>query len=136
MEIGILLDSVVVDRPSARQALDQYRATYGASEWLDSCDAWFTAHSERDALRARARLWLGERSEDMRPMVAAAEAAVAAIEGDGVAARARLAEMRAAIKAKSPYRDMTFRDIGRQIETLIADHAGVRSSVAPHPAYA
>jgi hypothetical protein len=136
VEIGILLDSVVVDRPKVRQALDQYRATYGASEWLDSCDAWFIAHSEKDALRARARLWLGERSDEMRPMVAAAEAAVAAIEGDGAAARALLADMRAAIKAKLPYSDMTFRDIGQQIEMLIADHAGGRASVAPHPTYA
>ncbi len=130
IDVGVLLDNML-DPQAARHALDRYRATYGASEWLDSCDAYFTAQWEKDAARARATLWRGERSEDMRPMVAAAEAAVAALEGDGATARARLVDMRAAVKAASPYRNLTFCDLGLQIEALIADHASVVAIPAP-----
>ena len=136
IEVGMLLDSEVVDPVAARHALDWYRATHGASEWLNSCDAYFTAVREKDAARARAILWRGESSEDMRPMVAAAEAAVAAIEGDSATARTRLADMRAAVKAASPYRNLTFRDLGRQTEALIAAHAAQPSSPASHYGFA
>lgn len=136
IDVGMLLDGEVVDPAAARRALDSYRATYGASEWLNSCDAYFTVIWEKDAARARATLWHGERSEDMRPMMAAAEAAVAAIEGNGATAGVRLAEMRAAVKAASPYRNLTFRDLGRQIEALIAAHAAEPSSPASHYGYA
>jgi hypothetical protein len=123
VDIGIMLDSAVVDVATTRVALDRFRTTHGASEWRDSCDAYFTACWERDAVRARAALWQGERSEGMRSMAAAAEAMVAAVEGDGASARARLGEMRAAVKAASPYPDLTFGEIGRQIEGMIEARA-------------
>jgi len=121
MEIGILLDSVPVDAALARCRIDEYRKHYGSSEWLDSCDAYLTAMWEADADRARDALWKGAVTiNDMRPLALAAKAAVAARAGEVSVARKLLADMRSALKAKSPLRDATFNDIGRQIEALLA----------------
>ncbi|HSI19679.1 MAG TPA: site-2 protease family protein [Sphingomonas sp.] len=120
LEIGMVLDTLPVDAPRARALIDDFRSRYEASEWLDSCDAYFAAVWEANAAGARATLWPGERTEDMRPMVMAAEAAVAAREGDVATARSRLAEMRRAVKRKSPFHDATFADIGRKIEEILA----------------
>jgi len=120
MEIGIVLDSLPVDVARARKLIDAYRACYGATEWLDSVDSYCAAIWEAEGKKAQATLWSGERSEEMRPMVLAAEAAVAARAGDVTTARSRLAAMRAAVKAESPFRNATFGNIGRQIESVLA----------------
>lgn len=119
IDIGIVLDSAQVDVARARGMIEAYRGRYGGSEWLDSVDAYCAALFESDAARARATLWRGARTEGLRPMVMAAEAAVAAREGDMATARSRLGAMRAAVKAASPFRNPTFGDIGRQIEGLL-----------------
>jgi hypothetical protein len=120
MEIGIALDGATVDVAQARIMLDDHRVRYGASEWLNSVDAYCAALFECDAVRARATLWCGARTEDLRPMAMAAEAAVAAREGDMATGRSRLEAMRAAVRAASPFHNATFGDIGRQIEGLLA----------------
>jgi len=117
--IGIVLDSAPVDRTDARKRLDDFRSKYGGSPWLDSCDAYFTAVWEGDAALARRRLWRGDGDEDMRPMILAADAAVSAREGDGRVARVLLAQMRDAVRKRSIFPDLTFRDIERQIEGLL-----------------
>ena len=119
MDIGIVLDGAQVDVAQARAMIDAYRAQHGGSEWLDSVDAYCAAMFEADGARGRATLWSGARSEGLRPMVMAAEAAVAAREGDMATARSRLGAMRAAVKAASPFRNATFGDIGRQIEAIL-----------------
>ena len=121
MEIGIVLDTGPVDAASARRQIDEYRTRYGSSEWLDSCDAYLTAMWEGDSARARDALWKGAVTiNDLRPLALAAKAAVAARAGEVSVARKLLADMRNALKAKSPLRDGTFNDIGRQIEALLA----------------
>lgn len=117
--IGIVLDSPPVDRTDTRNRLDEFRRKYGGSAWLDSCDAYFTAVWEGDAAEARRRLWHGDGDEDMRPMILAADAAVSAREGDGRVARVLLAQMRDAVRKRSIFPDLTFRDIERQIEGLL-----------------
>jgi hypothetical protein len=109
--IGIVLDSPPVDRTDARNRLDAFRRKYGSSAWLDSCDAYFTAVWEGDAVEARQRLWNGAGDEDMRPMILAADAAVSAREGDSRMARILLAQMRDAVRKRSIFPDLTFRDI-------------------------
>jgi hypothetical protein len=119
MEIGIVLDSMPVDVARARKLIDAYRVRFGATEWLDSVDSYCAAIWEAEGEKAQATLWTGQRSEEMRPMVLAAEAAVAARRGDGATARMRLDAMRGAVKAESPFHNATFDDIGRQIEGLL-----------------
>ena len=119
LEIGIELDAALDDVRRARSMIDAHRARYGASEWLNSVDAFCAATWEADATRARAALWCGPRTEELRPMVMAAEAAVAAREGDAETARSRLRAMRQAVKAASPFDNATFRDIGQRIEALL-----------------
>jgi hypothetical protein len=119
MIIGIVLDSLPVDKLQARELLDAYRANYGPSAWLDSCDAYFTAVWEGDAERARERLWQGDAEDELQPMLLAADAAVRARSGDAQTARVLLAQMHNAVKKRSIFPDQTFGDIGRQIEALL-----------------
>ena len=119
MLIGIVLDTLPVDKAEARKLLDQFRMEYGASAWLDSCDAYFTAVWEGDGERARDRLWEGEAQEEMKPMLFAADAAVQASLGDAARMRMSLRQMRDAVRKRSLFPDATFRDIGRQIEALL-----------------
>ena len=124
MVIGIVLDSPPVDTIETRKLLDTFRAKHGGSAWLDSCDAYFTAVWEGDADQARARQWGGDGDEEMRPMILAADAAVAARWGDARTTRLLLTQMREAVRKKSIFPDLTFRDIGRQIEAALAEQNG------------
>ena len=121
--IGMILDSAPVDMLEVRQMLDDYRRRYGPSEWLDSCDAYFTAIWEGDAGKARSLLWRGDSHPELGALSAAAEAAVLAREGDGNAARALIEQMHAANRARSIFPDHTFRDIGGQIEFVCLTRA-------------
>jgi hypothetical protein len=118
--VGIVLDSPPVDLWEARRLLDQFREDHGRSAWLDCCDAYFTAVWEEDAEAGRAKLWRGEIDDDLRPLALAAEASVLAREGDKTAAVTLLAQMLDAVR-KAPFTDRTFRDIGRQIEGVLAN---------------
>ena len=118
--IGIVLDTTPVDKAQARRLLDEFRGKYGASAWLDSCDAYFTAVWEGDVERARDRLWRGEEAKDeMKPMLRAADAAVHARTGDAERTRVLLSQMHEAVRKRSPFPDPTFREIQRQIEALL-----------------
>jgi hypothetical protein len=117
--VAIVLDSPPIDLTQARELLDRFRTQHGDSAWLDSCDAYFSAVWEADAQHGRSRLWRGDLDDEMRPLALAAEAAVLAREGDAVAAQTHLRQMRDAISKTSTFTDLTFRDIGRQIEAVI-----------------
>jgi hypothetical protein len=119
IDIGIVLDGARVDVARAREMIDAYRAKYGASEWLDSVDAYCAAIWEAEGEQARATLQAGARGKETFLMTLAAEAAVAARTGDGATAHTRLGAMRAGVKAVSPFHNATYRDIGRQIEGLL-----------------
>jgi len=116
--IGIVLDSPPVDLAQARGMLDEHRKRYGGSEWLDSCDAYFTAVWEAEPAEARRRLWSGSRTSDMKALCAAADAAVLAAEGEREEADVRLGQMRDAVRERSLFLDRTFRDIGRQVAAI------------------
>lgn len=118
--IGRTLDQAPVDVTRARSLLDKYLGDYGDNEWRASCDAYLTAVYEGGGERAQRLLWRGERSAYLEPLRLAAEAGVAARLGQTGIAQARLADMDAALAARSTFRDSTFRDIRRQIESLVA----------------
>lgn len=117
--VGIVLDSPPVDPQQARDMLDSFRKQYGGSAWLDSCDAYFSAIWETDPRQARERLWRGDVDDELEPLAFAAEAAVLARECDAVAARTLLQQMGEAIKKRSTFSDLTFRDIGLQSNSCL-----------------
>jgi hypothetical protein len=121
IEIGTVLDSVPVDTLLARRLIDRFRAVHGTSHWLAGCDAWLAAAWEDDPDRARAVLAEHPGLSDIPQMTLAAEAAVAAREGDAAIAHARLDAMDKEIARSSPFRDLTFRDLRGYVETLLAE---------------
>ena len=119
VEAGILLDSSPVDVTRARRLLDHYRALYGSDAWHAACDVWHAAIWERAPDRAEAALRELPGSPEPYALSLAAQAAVAASMGETELARVRLKEMREAVKRESPFRDLTYIDMGRQIEAAI-----------------
>jgi hypothetical protein len=119
IDIGRALDSNPPDYGRARALIDAYRERYGASAWLDSCDAYLVAIGEGDAEKAAARLWRGTPDPHAQAMQAAAKAAVFALQGDETGMKAELRAMRRAVRARSPYRNATFRDIERAIRSAL-----------------
>jgi hypothetical protein len=124
--IGRALDAEVVDIVGTRSMLDGFRATHGDSEWLASCDAYFTAVWEADWRGAELKLWRAESTLVDQALLYAAEAAVTARAGDAVATERHLREMRKEIAKRSLFPDLTFRDIGRRIEAVLADALATR----------
>jgi hypothetical protein len=121
LDIGRALDSAQVDTARARTLIEAFRERHGVNGWLAACDVYLAAVWEGDADRAKAAL-SGIRIEPAVPELSlAAEAAVAARSGETALARSKLREMREAVKRKSPFKDLTFRDIRRQIERLLTD---------------
>lgn len=119
IDIGTVLDSTPIDIPHARCLIDRFRATHGSSAWLAACDAWVAAVWEDDIERARAAIAEYPGMNDSPQMTLAAEAAIAAREGDAATARARLNEMDKEVARASPFKDLTFRDIRRYVEALL-----------------
>lgn len=119
-DIGVVLDTHPVDAARARALLDDYRESFGSSEWHASCDAYLAAVWEADGPRAQSLLWQGEEIADLAPLRFAAEAAVAARLGMSDAARLLLDRMDSALRTQTVFRDDTFIDIRRQIEAVIA----------------
>jgi len=119
LEIGIMLDMMPVDITQTRAMVDDYRAQYGPSEWLNSCDAYLAAVWEGNGAKARCLLWRRPCNEELLALTLAAEAAVLAREGKVAQAREFLHEMREANRKKSIFPDHTFREIGRQIEAIL-----------------
>ena len=132
IEIGIILDSEPVDLSEARDRLDAYRDQYGDSEWLASCDAYFTAIWEGDWKAGEARLWSRREANADGALRCAAAAAVAARAGDRQAMADRLDEMDAFVRQRSPFADLTYRDIRRQVEAALSEtRAGSVYSTSP-----
>jgi len=119
IDIGRTLDAEQPDFAEARLLIDAYRTRHGGSEWLDSCDAYLAAIGEGDAEAAAARLWQGEADAQMQSMQHAARASVCAARGDAPGMDAALVAMRKAVRARSPYRNATFRDIERHIRAAL-----------------
>jgi hypothetical protein len=119
IEIGRALDSKTVDPIRARTLIEDHRALYGASGWLTTCDAWLAAAWEADAARAEAALAGPAEPPSTPELTLAAQAALAARQGNRALARAKLREMKLVVRRGSPFRDTTFCDIGRQIESLL-----------------
>ena len=119
IDIGRALDAKQPDFVHARTLIDAYRARHGGSEWLDSCDAYLAAIGEGDAEAGATRLWQGEPDSQMQSMQHAARASVCAAQGDAPGMDAELAAMRKAVRARSPYRNATFRDIERRIRAAL-----------------
>lgn len=120
LQISVTMDGKQVDMCRARELIDQYREKHGASQWLNACDAYLSAVWEADAQRATATMSLPPGSEEMTPMFLAAEAAVAARMGQATLVRAKLKEMKKALRMESPFNDLTFRDIRTQVESVLA----------------
>jgi hypothetical protein len=129
--IGRALDAEVVDIVGTRSMLDGFRAAHGDSEWLASCDAYFTAVWEADWQDAEQKLWRSESALTDQALLCAAEAAVAARSGDSDATERHLKEMRKEIAKRSLFPDLTFRDIGRRIEIVLAEVLAARSLPPP-----
>ncbi len=116
--IGRVLDSESVDVEHARSLLDAFLSRYGENEWRAYCDAYLSAVYEGAGERAQVLLQQVEASLHLEPLRLAAEAGVAARLGQETDVQARLNEMDAALAASSTFRDATFRDIRRRIESL------------------
>lgn len=119
IDIGRTLDAEQPDFAEARVLIDAYRARHGGSAWLDSCDAYLTAIGEGDAEAAATRLWQDEADPQMQSMQHAARASVCAARGDAPRMDVELAAMRKAVRARSPYRNATFRDIECRIRAAL-----------------
>jgi hypothetical protein len=114
--VGRALDSAPVDIERARRLIVEYRARYGSGAWLAACDLYLAAIWERNRERAAEALVGLPYSPDLRPLYFAAQAAGAARMGQASLARSALEDMKKALGAESPFKDLTFRDIRRQIE--------------------
>ena len=119
IDIGRTLDGLPVDAVRARSLVDAYRARYGTDGWLAACDAWLAAMWEGNPDRAKAALAEPGTQPGVPELTFAAEAALAARTGDAALARSKLEAMEEAVKRASPFRNPTFGDIGRQIESLL-----------------
>ena len=120
IRLGRLLDTFEIDRTAARKFIEEYRAKFSADDWLTAIDAYFTSVYDRDPSSACAILAAWPRPATPTPMFIAAEAAVAAVNKKPKEAKDRLREMMKLVRAGSPFRDDTFRDIYRQIRKLAA----------------
>ena len=130
-DIGRVLDAESVDVVATRRMLDAFRGRHGNSEWLASCDAYFTAIWECDWRAAELKLWRAESTLNDRALCSAAEAAVAARAGDDNSTAKHLASMRSEIAKRSPFLDLTFRDIGQRIETVLRAGHAIKPSAPP-----
>jgi hypothetical protein len=138
VEIGIVLDSRPVDATRARALIEDFRARFGSNGWLAACDAYLAAMWGRDVARANDLLPLIGPEPDLAPMNHAAHAVVAARAGQVEVARWHLKEMKYRVARQSPFPDLTFRDISRQIKAAIreAKHAGHAAQAAAAPSSA
>ena len=119
LEIGRTLDAKVVDVIKARTQLDTYWLNHEPNDWLKACDAYLAAANERDLDRATAMVaQIGEPS-DLPQMACAAKAATKMLAGERASANILLDEMDGFIRKKSPYADLTFRDIRARIEAIV-----------------
>jgi hypothetical protein len=118
VDIGRTLDAEAADIARAKAQVKAFRAAYGADDWLCSIDAWIAAVYEGDADRAAAALAARPGEVSDTPMLAAAEAAIAACTGDTKLLARKLDEMEARLHRDNPFPNPTFTDIRRQIEAV------------------
>lgn len=130
--VSIALDRADIDSSEARPFLDAFRADYGGSVWLDSCDAIFAACWEHRLEHARQFLPLKPDEPHLEALALAATAAVAAAEGNGPKADHYLKAMKRALAERHLFASPTFRDIERRVRALLDPAA--RSAQAAQPA--
>ena len=121
LTVGRALDAKDVNVIEARMLLDAYRQQHAANDWLTSCDAYLCAVFEHDLSQAKTLLARRYGPPEIPQLVCAAEAAVAAAEGDVALTRRTLTAMDRFVNAKARFRDATYRDIRRNIERLLAE---------------
>jgi hypothetical protein len=127
--IGRMLDSEQVDVAGTRAALDAYRDRHGTSEWYSYCDVYLAAVWEGDA-GAAARLWQDAGKPFLVPLRHAAEAAVAARSGDAEGMKVALDAMDEALRSRSTFTDLTFRDIRSRIAAILQEDRPALRAVA------
>ncbi|MCP5396802.1 MAG: hypothetical protein H6918_08725 [Sphingomonadaceae bacterium] len=118
LEIGIALDAKQVDANRALGLIEEYEQLFGIDDWLACCRAYCEAAHLHDLTAARRSMEKAGFPSSLPQMDYAARAAIAMLEGDRGNAMELLKLMDAEIAAKSPFRDMTFRDIRKQITAL------------------
>jgi hypothetical protein len=131
IDIGRALDTTPVDVTTARRLIEAFRAHHGTDEWLTACDVYLAALWEADPDRARLAVASIPVAPDLRPLSLAAVAAVAAQDGEPELARQLLQDMDKALKAESPFRDLTFKDIRARIDRLIVERTASPSDTQP-----
>lgn len=122
LDIARALDAKRVDAAHVRRLVDRYRTDHGDNDWLLTSEVWLALIHEGDLPRAKASFALLKGQSNSAPLLAAVEAAVAAAEGRTADRDKELAKMEMLLKADSPFRNATFRDIRRQIEALASDN--------------
>lgn len=118
MELARFLDSFHFDPKVARKMVENYRTRYPVDEWFTAIDAYLTAVYEHDPQSARAILEAWPRPAVPSPMFLAAEAAVAAANGERKIAEHHLRSMMKTVRAESAFRSSTYCEIRRQVRTL------------------
>ncbi len=118
LRIGQILDSDHVDQQIARSEIDSFWREYEPDDWLRACDAYLAAVHERNIDRCAAMVAQIGVPSTVAQLEFAARAAMAKLHGDNPSAQTWLELMDYKVAAGSPYRDLTFRDIRRQIETI------------------
>jgi hypothetical protein len=117
--IARLLDARPLDSRQTRKKLDQFRAIYGATEWLCACDAYLAAIYEADPGRAAACLAMPQTQRLVPELTLAAQAALRARLGEEHAMKAYLSEMEQILFRGSPFRNDSYADIRRDVERVL-----------------
>src|SRR5262249_34951807 len=116
LEPGRTLDAERADGVLAMHQLEAVERKYGASDWLNCCLAYCAAVHLENLSQAEAALAEVTAPSSSPAMHHAALAAMAMRQGNCGDAKLQLMSMRAEVRKQSPYFDLTFRDIQRQIE--------------------
>jgi hypothetical protein len=117
--VARLLDAHAPEAGIARRRIEAFRAQHGMSDWLSACDAYVAALYEGDVERSKNALAAWQGKITVPELTLAAQAAICAREGKPAETRRYLAQMRAILHVKSPFRDACYAGIARNVEALL-----------------
>jgi hypothetical protein len=121
LDIARALDAEAVDPEQVRARIETYRAIHGDNDWLLSCEAWLAVVYEDNVEVAEKALILRTAVDtDYSAMHAAAEAVVAARQGQPENVVKSLARMDQELRTVSAFPNATFDDIRLKIELIAA----------------
>jgi len=118
LKIARILDAKKPDFIEARQKIEQFRHKYGASEWLCGCDAYVAAIHENDPDRAATVLAIPHSEHPVPELTLAAKAALSARLGMEEDMERYLSEMDKVLYRNSPFKNVCYADIRRNIQAL------------------